>query len=124
MGTTVGIAPVSLLTQRPSKPTEKEVAQPEKVLMPSTLVRASTLLVLLTTLIPSLSSRKSRTDVLLCSPCSDSTSRPSSPERVQLPTGRTTLPTHGPSTVSLRSSPPSSPLTKCSWLSSECNSCF
>merc|ERR1712072_1202315 len=73
--------------------------------------RASTHSVLLTTLIPSLSSRsrRSRTDVLLCSPCSDSTFSPSSPERVQSPTGRTTLPTHGPSTDSLRSSPPSSP---------------
>merc|ERR1711933_97525 len=50
------------------RPTESEVAQPEKVLMPSTL------------------------------------------ERVQLPTGRLTLLTHGPSTVSPRSSPPSSPL--------------
>merc|ERR1712072_1456856 len=56
-----------------------------------------------------LKARRSRTDVLLCSPCSDSTFRPSSPERVQSPTGRTTLPTHGPSTDSLRSSPPSSP---------------
>merc|ERR1712010_232596 len=85
--------------------------QPERDLMPFTLVRASTHLVLLTTLIPSPSSRsrRSRTDVLLCSPCSDSTCRPSSPERVQSPTGRTTLPTHGPSTDSLRSSPPSSP---------------
>merc|ERR1711933_317719 len=94
------------------RPTESEVAQPEKVLMPSTLVRASTLLDLLMTQIPSLSSRsrRSRTEDLLCSPCSDSTFRLLSLERVQLPTGRLTLLTHGPSTVSPRSSPPSSPL--------------
>merc|ERR1712157_299597 len=98
------------------RPTESEVAQPEKVLMPFTLVRASTLLDLLMTQIPSLSSRsrKSRTEDLLCSPCSDSTFRLLSLERVQLPTGRLTLLTHGPSTVSPRSSPPSSPLEELS----------
>merc|ERR1719171_2611867 len=56
--------------------------------------------------------RRSRTEGSLCSPCSDSTSRPSSPERDLSRTGRSTSPTHGPSTDSPRSSPPSSPLTK------------
>merc|ERR1711933_332316 len=77
-------------------------------------VRASTLLDLLTTQIPSLSSRlrRSRTEDLLCSPCSDSTFRLLSLERDQSKTGRSTSLTHGTSTDSLRSSPPSSPLTK------------
>merc|ERR1739847_240222 len=106
-----GIALDSLLTQRPSLPTERlssstpspsslswlarlsswdsprptewTVAQPEKVLTSFTLVRASTLLDLLTTQIPSLSPRlrRSRTEDLLCSPCSDSTFRLLSLER-------------------------------------------
>merc|ERR1712227_1142160 len=65
----------------------------EKVLMPSTLEELSTLLVLLTILIPSLSSRlrKSRTAVLLCSLCSDSTFRLLPPVRDLLRTGLSTL---------------------------------
>merc|ERR1711959_772219 len=69
------------------------VAQPEKVLTSFTLVRASTLLDLLTTQIPSLSSRlrRSRTEDLLCSPCSDSTFRLLSLERDQSKTGRSKI---------------------------------
>merc|ERR1719247_935045 len=89
-------------------------AQPERDSTSSTLVRASTHSDSPTTQTPSPSSRsrRSRTEDLPCSPCSDSTSRPSSLERDQCRTGRSTLPTHGPSTDSPRSSPPSSPLTK------------
>merc|ERR1712157_413879 len=96
------------------RPTESTEAQPERDSTSSTLVRASTHSDSPTTLTPSPSSRsrRSRTEDLPCSPCSDSTSRPSSLERDQCRTGRSTLPTHGPSTDSPRSSPPSSPLTK------------
>merc|ERR1712146_522806 len=80
-----------------------------KVLMPLTLEEPSTLLVLLTILIrlPSLRSRKSRTVVLLCSPCSDSTFRPSQLVRDLSRTGLSTLLTLR-STVSPLLPPPSS----------------
>merc|ERR1712023_150032 len=88
----------------------------EKALMPSTLEELSTLLALLMILIPSLSlrSRRSRTAVLLCSPCSDSTSRLLPPERDLLRTGLSTSPTLLVSTVLPAPSPPSS-LLRVSW---------